>query len=170
MQWLKPTFKSSLMALLGSRDTTPSTLKNRTEDIRLFILDELGEFGEKNYPKVIRHVRYALDAQGLWYARGDVMAVLAAVHGEYIAREKVGRITEKFEGLLTYKAARFSKAAIQFRADLLLGIGRPAETNADGPKAKRRLGPPRPESFGGQQAVALWWRHGQKAVQSARAP
>ncbi|NMM09882.1 MAG: hypothetical protein HHJ16_06380 [Polaromonas sp.] len=100
MQWLKPTFKSSLMALLGSRDTTPSTLKNRTEDIRLFILDELGEFGEKNYPKVIRHVRYALDAQGLWYARGDVMAVLAAVHGEYIAREKVGRITEKFEGLL----------------------------------------------------------------------
>ena len=88
------------MALLGSRDTTPSTLKNRTEDIRLFILDELGEFGEKNYPKVIRHVRYALDAQGLWYARGDVMAVLAAVHGEYIAREKVGRITEKFEGLL----------------------------------------------------------------------
>ncbi|MGH6638125.1 MAG: hypothetical protein ACREBY_05895, partial [Polaromonas sp.] len=82
--------KSSLMALLGPSEVTPSMLEDRTEEIRQFILDELGEFGENHYPKITRRVRYAQDAQGLWYARGDVMAVLAAVHGESIAREKIG--------------------------------------------------------------------------------
>jgi hypothetical protein len=100
MHWLKTTLKSSYMALLGSGDVTSSMLEDRTEDIRQFILDELGEFGEKHYPKIARHVRYAQDAQGLWYARGDVMTVLAAMHGETTAREKVSRITDKFQGLL----------------------------------------------------------------------
>ena len=88
------------MAFLGSDEITPSMLEDRTEGIRQFILDELGEFGEKRFPTITRRVRYAQDAVGLWYARGDVMAVLAAVHGETIARKKVGCITEKFEGLL----------------------------------------------------------------------
>jgi len=88
------------MALLGSVDIAPSVLQDRTDDIRELILDAMGEFGEKNYPSIIRRVRYAQDIQGLWYTRGDVMAVLAAVHGETVAREKLVSITEKFEGLL----------------------------------------------------------------------
>lgn len=88
------------MTLLGSGDAVLSRREDRIEEIRQFILDELGEFGEKNYPHVIRHVRYARDVQGLWYTRANVMAVLGAMHGETIAREKVGRITDKFEGLL----------------------------------------------------------------------
>ncbi|MDP2255346.1 MAG: hypothetical protein Q8K05_04695 [Polaromonas sp.] len=88
------------MALLGSVDIAPSVRQDRTDDIRELILDAMGEFGKKNYPNIIRHVRYAQDAQGLWYARGDVMTVLAAVHGETIAREKLAGITKKFEGLL----------------------------------------------------------------------
>ncbi len=100
MRWLNSHLKSSLMALLGPSEVTASMLEDRTEEIRQFILDELGEFGENHYPKITRRVRYAQDAQGLWYARGDVMAVLAAVHGESIAREKIGCITDKFKGLL----------------------------------------------------------------------
>lgn len=88
------------MALLGAVDLAPSVLQDRTDDVREAILAAMGEFGEKNFPGIVRHVRYANDAQGLWYARGDVMKVLAAVHGESIAREKLALISEKFEGLL----------------------------------------------------------------------
>ncbi|MBK5205044.1 MAG: hypothetical protein JJD98_06450 [Polaromonas sp.] len=100
MRWLKTTLKSSVLALLGSGDVTSSRLEDRTEEIRQFILDELGEFGEQHYPRITRHVRYVQDVQGLWYTRANVMAVLGAMHGEAIAREKVGRITDKFKGLL----------------------------------------------------------------------
>lgn len=92
--------KSSFMALLGTVDLAPSVLQDRTDDVRDAILAAMGEFGTKNFPAIVRHVRYANDAQGLWYARGDVMKVLSAVHGETIAREKLVAISEKFEGLL----------------------------------------------------------------------
>lgn len=100
IRWLNSHLKSSLMALLGSDEITPSIREDRTEDIRQLILEELGEFGESNFPKVTRRVRFAIDAQGLWYARGDVMAVLAAAHGETIAREKIDRISREFKGLV----------------------------------------------------------------------
>ncbi len=100
MHWLTTKLKSSFMALLGPVEVTPSMLEERTEGIRQFILDELGEFGEKHYPRITRRVRYAQDAQGLWYVRGDVMAVLAAAYGETIARQKINRISEQFKGLL----------------------------------------------------------------------
>lgn len=100
MHWLTTTLKSSFMAFLGVGEVTPSRLEDQLEDIRQFMLDELGEFGEKNYPQIIRRVRYAQDAQDLWYTRGTVMAVLAAVHGETIAREKIDRISNQFKGLL----------------------------------------------------------------------
>ncbi|WP_332774916.1 hypothetical protein [Polaromonas sp.] len=88
------------MALLGSGEVTPSILEDRTEEIRQTMLEELGEIAEKNYPRITRRVRYAQDVQGLWYARGDVMAVLAALHGETVAREKVERMSRMFTGLL----------------------------------------------------------------------
>ena len=88
------------MALLGSGEVIPSVMEARTEDIRQFTLDELGEFGEKNYPQIIRRVRYAKDIQGLWYTRGSVMTVLAAMHGEAVARKKIAFISDKFKGLL----------------------------------------------------------------------
>lgn len=100
MRRFKANLKSSVMALLGSGEVTLAVLETRTEDVREFILDELGEFGEKAYPQIVRRVRYAKDVQGLWYMRGSVMTVLAAMHGETIAREKIARISDKFKGLL----------------------------------------------------------------------
>lgn len=100
MRWIKPDLKSSLLGLLHGGEVTPSSLEKRTESIRQLMLNELGEFGEKHYPKIALRVRYAQDAQGLWYARGDVMAVLSAMQGETIARQKVSGITKMFDGLL----------------------------------------------------------------------
>jgi hypothetical protein len=100
MRWIKPHLKSSLLGLLSGGEIGPSALEKRTEAIRQLMLAELGEFGEKHYPKIALRVRYAQDAHGLWYARGDVMAVLSAMQGETLARQKVGQITKMFEGLL----------------------------------------------------------------------
>lgn len=100
MRWFNLNLKGSVLALLGGGDLSATALEDRTEDIRLFILTELGEFAEQNYPKLVRNVTYAHDAQSLWYTRGEVMAVLADMHGETIAREKIERINDKFRGLL----------------------------------------------------------------------
>ena len=100
MRWLNSNLKDSVLALLGGGEISPAVLEDRTEDIRLFILLELGEFAETHYPRLVRNVTYAQDAQGLWYTRGEVMAVLADMHGETIAREKIERISDKFRGLL----------------------------------------------------------------------
>ena len=97
MRWITPHLKSSLLGLLSGGDATPAVKENRTESIRQIMLNELAE---RHYPKIALRVRYAQDAQGLWYARGDVMAVLSAMQGETIARQKVGTITKMFEGLL----------------------------------------------------------------------
>ena len=100
MRWLNANLKDSVLALLGGGELSPTVLGDRTEDIRVFILAELGEFAEENYPKLVRNVTYAQDAQSLWYARGEVMDVLADMHGETIAREKIQQISNKFRGLL----------------------------------------------------------------------
>lgn len=100
MSWLYPNLKSSFMALLSPGQSTPSSMEDRTEDIRQTMLGLMGEFGDRHYPQIVRRVRYAQDVQGLWYARGDVMAVVAAMQGETLARQKIGEISLMFKGLL----------------------------------------------------------------------
>ena len=95
-----PQLRNSCMALLGQVEPTTSALNARTEVIRELMLHELGEYGEKKFPAIARRVRYAPDVQGLWYARSDVMAILANTHGETVAREKIAHISERFNGLL----------------------------------------------------------------------
>jgi hypothetical protein len=75
-------------------------LETGTEDIRESMLAVLGEDGPKDYPHVTRRIRYANDIQALWYLRGDLMAALAAMHGEMAARQKVASLTQMFKGLL----------------------------------------------------------------------
>ena len=95
-----PQLRTSYMALLGRAEPTPDALNVRTEVIRELMLHELGEYGEKKFPAIARRVRYAPDVQGLWYARSDVMAILATTYGETVAREKIAHISERFNGLL----------------------------------------------------------------------
>lgn len=95
-----PQLRSSVMALLGRSEPTPQALTARIEVIRELMLHELGDYGEKKFPAVARRVRYAPDVQGLWYARSDVMAILANTYGETVAREKIANISGRFTGLL----------------------------------------------------------------------
>ncbi|MES1979399.1 hypothetical protein [Polaromonas sp.] len=108
-----PQLKSSYMALLGRSDPAPVALEHRIEAIRQRMLKELGEYGEKKFPAVTRRVRYAPDIQGLWYARSDVMAILANTHGETVAREKIADISGQFKGLLPKSLS--GKASFRFR-------------------------------------------------------
>lgn len=95
-----PQLRSSYMALLGRAEPTPQALDARTEIIRELMLREMGDYGERKFPAVTRRVRYAPDVQGLWYARSDVMAILANTYGETVAREKIANISNRFTGLL----------------------------------------------------------------------
>lgn len=100
MNWLNQDIKSSLMSLLKFTEHTPKNKEDRLESIREMMLTEMGEFGETKFPRIMRRVRYAEDAQGLWYARGDTMAVLSVLYGETIARQKMARINQEFIGML----------------------------------------------------------------------
>ena len=101
MRWLKPNLRSSIYGLLGNPlPPSESVLENGTEDIRESMLSVLGEEGPKHFPQITRRIRYANDIQALWYLRGDLMAALAAMHGEMAARQKVASVTKQFQGLL----------------------------------------------------------------------
>jgi len=101
MRWLKPNLRSSIYGLLGNPlPPSESVLETGTEDIRESMLVLMGEAGPKHFPQITRRIRYANDVQALWYLRGDLMAALAAMHGEKAARQKVASVTEMFQGLL----------------------------------------------------------------------
>lgn len=91
--------RKSISALLGRSQPVPQVLNARTEDIPALMLHELGDYGERKFPAVVRRVRYALDVQGLWCARSDVMVILANTYGETIARDKLVHIDARFNGL-----------------------------------------------------------------------
>ena len=100
MYWLKTQLKSSLLALLGSTPIASSMRNERVEHVRQLMLNELGEFGDIHFSRIVVRVRYALDAQALWFMRGEIMTVLSAMHGENIAQEKIKQISKEFIGLL----------------------------------------------------------------------
>ncbi len=101
MRWLKPTL-TSIYGLLGH--TTPSqgrSAVSRQENIRRVMLDAMAiEKVTGHHHMLVRRLYYATDIQTLWYARSDVMSVLAEELGETTAREKLRVISELFEGLL----------------------------------------------------------------------
>ena len=101
MRWFKPNLRSSIYGLLGNPVApSESMLESGTEDIRDTMLVVLGDEGPKHFPQITRRIRYASDVQALWYLRGDLMAALAAMHGEVVAREKVASVTAQFRGLV----------------------------------------------------------------------
>lgn len=101
MRWLKPGLRNSIYGLLGNPVApSDSIMESGTEDIRESMLATLGDSGPRHFPQITRRIRYANDIQALWYLRGDLMAALAAVHGEMAAREKLASVTAQFQGLL----------------------------------------------------------------------
>lgn len=102
MKFSKTDFKNSLSGLILRRPLAPSdsVLEEGIEDIREGMLELLGEDGAKQFAATTRRIRYATDIKDLWYLRGDLMAALAGLHGEVVAREKIAQINAQFQGLL----------------------------------------------------------------------
>jgi hypothetical protein len=71
MNWFNTQIKSSLLALLGSHAIAPAARQDRIEHIRSAMLDELGEFGKVQFPKIFIRVQYAPDAEALWFVRSE---------------------------------------------------------------------------------------------------
>ena len=88
--------------MLGTVPPPPSesTLDEGTEDVRESMLNSLGQAGPRHFPAITRRIRYANDIHALWYLRGDLMAALASMHGEAVARQKMASISSQFQGLL----------------------------------------------------------------------
>ena len=98
--WSKVDFKNSISGLLRAREPSESVLENGLEDIRESMLSVLGEEGAKEFAATTRRIRYATDIKDLWYLRGDLMGVLAKLHGEAHARQQIASINAQFQGLL----------------------------------------------------------------------
>jgi hypothetical protein len=99
MRTWKPTIQS-LFGLLGGAQRSPHELEDAIGDIQEAMLAALGQAGTKSFAAVSRRIQYAPDLQALWYLRGDLMAALAALHGEAHAREIIQDISDQFHGLL----------------------------------------------------------------------
>lgn len=101
MRWFKPNLRSSIYALLGhGPGPSGDRFETALADIRTAMLDLLGEQGQAEHPALAQRLRRAGEVETLWYARSEVMAVLAAAQGEAQARRQVESITPLFQGLL----------------------------------------------------------------------
>ena len=73
----------------------------RMEAARQSMLETLTSIGlDKRHPMVFGKISYADNIQTLWYARSDLMTVLAAERGEEYAQEKIAAVSALFDGLL----------------------------------------------------------------------
>ena len=101
MSWLPTSLVTGVQNLFtGQRGSVASRKQSAMEDIREAMLDGLGVSGATAPSKLEQKVTYASDLNDLWYLRGDVMAAIAAVDGEAIARRKLDQISDMFKGLL----------------------------------------------------------------------
>ena len=102
MRWFKHDGLYALFGRLSGRHATPDPerVAHRIEDIRLAMLDMLGEPGVAQFPQVARRIRASGDAMALWYARADLMAALAGLHGEQVARTRMVSLSAMFDGML----------------------------------------------------------------------
>lgn len=98
MRWFTPAIRNSISAFLGpgfQRDPSDAL-----EPLRRAMLTALGESGAQASPQLRRRITYLGDAQALWYARAELVAVLSQLHGEARAVETVQCLTPLFKGLL----------------------------------------------------------------------
>lgn len=76
----------------------PPTQREQTEQVRTAMLAALGEAaGSRPLQLKLAH---AADAETLWHLRNELMAALAARHGEACAASQLARLTPLFRNLL----------------------------------------------------------------------
>lgn len=101
MSWIPSALATGMQNLFNSSGRGHETrAESALEDIREAMLDGLGVSSAVAVTKLELRVTHANDLHDLWYLRGDVMAAIAAVHGEAMARTKLNQISNMFIGLL----------------------------------------------------------------------
>jgi len=108
---MKPNLKSTFFSLLGyGTNTTVAPTPLQMEVLKHAMLETLGEVGRQNHPRLVRQIRYAADAEGLWYARSDLMQALSEIHGETLAELELRRVsalfTDHLPSALTRRSSR----------------------------------------------------------------
>lgn len=71
----------------------------------------LGKEGAELNPHLHHRLMYMADAEALWYARSDMVAVLSALHGEVHAVNMVHELTPLFKGLVSKSLLGASRAS-----------------------------------------------------------
>lgn len=101
MSWIRSSLVPGVQSFFnGQIEAHESRVHSALEDIREAMLEGLSAPGAASASKLELKVTYATDLNDLWYLRGDVMAAIAAVDGEAVARHKLDRISAMFKGLL----------------------------------------------------------------------
>jgi hypothetical protein len=106
MSWFSSSLKNSIHAFFSSHapaapGSDAGDERVGIEDIRNAMLALIAASGgEEQHPHVSRRIRYAGDVKGLWFLRGDLMAVLAGSHGEAAALEKMRTVNDMFHDML----------------------------------------------------------------------
>lgn len=102
MRWFKPNLRSSIHAIFSSTPPPSQTVVDQIdiEDIRKAMLMLLDGTPVDGSPNIMRRISYASEVQTLWFLRGDLMAVLANAHGEAVARQMIGEVSDMFGELL----------------------------------------------------------------------
>jgi len=101
MRWFEPTL-NSIRGLLGQAPVSAGlSAQRQIEQVRQAMLDSMsfGGFDERHH-MVVRRIYFAQDIQTLWYARSDIMTVLAEEVGETEAKETLRRLSRLFDRLL----------------------------------------------------------------------
>jgi len=91
MRWFKPSLRNSISALLGPSARADD--EDELEPVREAMLRVLGEDGARLNPSLKRRLKFMHDAHSLWYARGELVAVLSRVH-------RVQSLSPVFQGLV----------------------------------------------------------------------
>jgi hypothetical protein len=100
MSWKTSKFASGLVSLFI--DATPDDMvEGRVEQVREAMLASLkGLPDNQTLESLTRRVRWAPNAQALWYLRMDVMTLLSTHRNESEARQCLHEITQLFLGLV----------------------------------------------------------------------
>jgi hypothetical protein len=106
MRWFNTKdIRSTISAIFSVSTAPPPTPEEHAaavENIRRKML-AMAVMGNADRAEALaRRIRYAANVESLWYARGELMQLLAREHGEVLAREKVDALSELFRGVLPH--------------------------------------------------------------------
>jgi hypothetical protein len=95
-------FASAFSDLLGGQISSDKAVQ-RQEDIRTEMLAALSEIESRHpddFSRTLVTITQASDVQSLWYARSELLRLIADRDGEQAARKALDAITDMFSGLV----------------------------------------------------------------------